>query len=134
MPDTEEGIAALRKPFIILAPAESDQEACAVFQKLAYDLVDMKGARNTPIFSETGQNILAIAVNNPSAIALLQQNKNYISLRTFTFSSPEALSASTDPFVKRLNKKHELLVKISKQNTGYLPVSKDMDGAANLSQ
>ncbi len=128
IPATEDGIAALRKPFIILAPAESDQDAYNVFKKLLAELSEMKGARNTPIMAENGQDLLALAVNNPAAITLLQQSKNYMSLRAFTFSSPEALAASTDPFVKRLNKKHELPVKISKQNTGYLPVSADIEG------
>jgi hypothetical protein len=132
IPDTEEGIAALRKPFIILAPAESDQEAYNIFTKLVAELVGMKGARNTPIMAENGQTLLALAVNNPAAIELLQQSKNYLGLRTFTFSSTEALAASTDPFVKRLNKKHELPVKISKQNTGYLPVSSDIEGEVKL--
>ena len=132
IPATEEGIAALRKPFIILAPAESDQDAYNVFKKLVAELSEMKGARNTPIKAENGQDLLALAVNNPAAIALLQQSKNYMSLRTFTFSSPEALAASKDPFVKRLNKKHELPVKISKQNTGYLPVSVDIDRVEKL--
>jgi len=132
IPDTEEGIAALRKPFIILAPAESDQEAYNIFKKMVAELVGMKGARNTPIMAENGQTLLALAINNPAAIGLLQQSKNYLSLRTFTFSSTEALAASTDPFVKRLNKKHELPVKISKQNTGYLPVSTDIEGEVKL--
>ena len=132
IPATEEGIAALRKPFIILAPAESDQEAFNVFKKLVAELSEMKGARNTPIKAENGLDLLALAVNNPAAITLLQQSKNYMSLRTFAFSSTEALAASSDPFVKRLNKKHELPVKISKQNTGYLPVSADIEGEVKL--
>ena len=124
-PATDPGTGALLSPYIIAAPEASDEESFAYFQKMASELGEMPGIRNTVVKNEKDE-ILALAINNPAFVSLLNERKKYISIKTYVFPSLKALESSSDPWIKYLNREKALAKEISLQNTDYLPKTSEI--------
>ena len=123
----EPGTEALKNPYIIVAPSSSDAESHAYFLKLASDLGAVKGVRNT-LVKNSADEVLAIAINNPSFVGLINEQKKYIGIKTYSFSSLKALEDSKDPWIQYLNQEKSLAKEISLQNTDYLPMTSEIKG------
>jgi hypothetical protein len=127
-PVLEQGTEALKSPYIIVAPNASDEESYNYFQKMASELGDVKGVRNTLVKNEKG-DVLAVAINNPSFTSLFNERKKYIAIKTYAFSSLKALEGSKDPWIQYLNQEKSLTKEIILQNTDYLPKTSEIKEA-----
>jgi len=127
IPISDEGTGALGSPFIIVAPAASDADNYKQFLKMAEELTQVKGVRNIVVKNQK-EEVLAIAINNPSFLSLLNQRKNYQLIKTYSFSSLKALEGSLDPWIQSMNQQKSLAKEILLQNTDYLPKSAEIKG------
>jgi len=127
IPLSDEGTGALGSPFIIVAPSSSDAENHGLFLKMAEELTQVNGVRNILVKNQK-EDVLAIAINNPSFLSLLNQRKNYQLIKTYTFSSLKALEGSSDPWIQYMNREKSLAKEILLQNTDYLPKTTEIKG------
>lgn len=115
----------LAKPFIVLMPEDpASRELFYRFYKTSLEYT--KGPKTILIKDAEGKEDLAVVINGHQNLIMTMKAAPLENLNTYIFQGDGEILASTDPYIRKLDKTKYIYKMVRMRNVDFLPTSEDV--------